>query len=65
MKNFRIEVSDKKGKYPSKIYEVQADEEFLAYGPATEQFIKDNNHPPFKPGQRISQYYSRFWNKAV
>jgi len=65
MKKFRIEVSDRKNVYPSRIYDVEASQEFEAYGPATDQFIRDNNHPPRKNNQRISSYLQRFWNRAV
>lgn len=65
MKTFIIEVSDKKGEYPSKVYHVEADEEFLAYGSATDQFIVDNGHRQRRPTERISSYLSRFWNKAI
>lgn len=65
MKKFRIEVSDRKGVYPSRVYEVEAEQEFEAYGHATNQFIKDNDHPPRKPTQRVSTYFQRFWNHAI
>ena len=60
-----IKVTDARRKYPTKIYRVDAASELLAYGLATEQFIKDNNHPPRKSTQRMSQYYARFWNEVV
>lgn len=65
MATFLIRVSDQRGKYPSKTYRVEAEEEFLAYGPATNQFIKDNGHRARGPSERMSSYYGRFWNQAV
>jgi hypothetical protein len=65
MAQFTIQVSDRRGKYPSKTYTVEAEQEFLAYGPATEQFIKDNGHRARGPSERMSSYYSRFWNQRV
>lgn len=62
---FHIRVTDARGKYPPKVYTVEAGREFEAYGPATQQFIKDNNHPPYKPGQRQSVYFARFQNQRV
>ena len=62
---YNIKVTDSRGKYPAKTYEVEATSEVLAYGVATQQFIRDNNHPPRGPNQRMSQYYSRFWNARV
>lgn len=64
----KIKVSDQRGKYPAKTYEVEVEKDspqFLWYGEPTEQFIKDNNHPPRKVAQRISVYYSRFWAEVV
>jgi hypothetical protein len=65
MAQFTIQVSDRRGKYPSKTYMIEAEQEFLAYGPATEQFIKDNGHRARGPSERMSSYYSRFWNQRV
>lgn len=65
MKTFKIKVTDRRNKFPPRIYEVQANEELFAYAAATEQFIKDNKIPPRKPLQRVSVYYSRFWNEPV
>ena len=62
---FFIQVTDCRGKYPAKVYKVVAEQEFLAYMPATEQFIKDNGHRARGPAERISSYYSRFWNQSV
>jgi hypothetical protein len=63
---FRIKVSDQRGKYQPRTYEVEASEAMMAYGEATNQYIRDNNHPPYKPGkQRVSSYFSRFWNEVV
>jgi hypothetical protein len=62
MATFKITVTDRMGKYPSRTYEIEAEQEFLAYGPATERFIKDNNHRARGPAERLSSYYSRFWN---
>jgi hypothetical protein len=71
-----VKVTDRRGKYPSKTYQVEVsspdneeltswEQEMTAYGIACEQFIKDNNHPPRGPAQRSSSYYSRFWNEVV
>lgn len=60
-----IKVTDRRGKYASKTYEVEADKEFLAYAKATDQFIKENGHPPYQPGTRMSTYFSRFANERV
>jgi hypothetical protein len=63
-----IQVMDTRGKYPTKVYEVEVDPtspEFVWYIPALQLFIKDNNHPPYKPGTRSSVYYSRFRAKAI
>lgn len=60
-----IEVSDKRGKFAPRRYTVWAEREFLAYGPATEQFIKDNGYRPRNPTERMSQYYARFYNTCV
>jgi hypothetical protein len=65
MKMFTIRVTDRRGKYPSTTYTVEAPEELLAYGEATEQFIKDNKHRPRGASERVSVYYSRFWNQPV
>jgi hypothetical protein len=65
MQKFTIQVSDRRGKYAARTYAVEADEEFLAYGEATERFIKDNHHRPRGPSERMSSYYSRFWNEVV
>lgn len=65
MARFTIQVSDRRGKYPKKTYVVEADQEFLAYGLATEQFIKDNGHRARGPNERISTYYARFLNQPV
>lgn len=65
MATFLIRVSDQRGKYPSKTYQVEAEEEFLAYGPATKQFIKDIGYRGRGPTERMSSYYSRFWNEVV
>jgi hypothetical protein len=62
---FRIKVSDQRGKYLPRTYEVEASEAMAAYGEATNRYIKDNNHPPYKPGKRVSVYFSRFWNEIV
>lgn len=65
MAQFNIKVSDKRGKYPSKVYVVEADQEFLAYAEATQKFIRDNGHRARGPAERISSYLARFWNEAV
>lgn len=65
MPTFNIKVTDKRGKYPSKTYTVEAEQEFLAYGPATEQFIKENGHRARGPAERVSSYYARFWNEVA
>ncbi len=65
MPTFCIEVSDTRKKYPSRTYTVEAESELMAYGKATEQFIIDNNHRKRGPAERISSYYSRFWNQPV
>lgn len=65
MTTFKIKVSDRKGKYESKVYEIEAEQEFLAYMPATEQFIKDSGHRARGMSERVSSYYSRFWNEVV
>lgn len=65
MQTFKIKVTDRRGKYGSRVYEVEGEQEFNAYAKATERFIKDVGHPPYKPGQRMSVYYSRFWNERV
>ncbi len=65
MPKFFIKVTDRRGKYPTKVYEVEAEQEFLAYGPATQQFIKDNGHRGIGMSERTSSYYARFWNQPV
>lgn len=65
MATFKIKVTDRLGKYESRTYEVEAEQEFIAYGKATEQFIKDVGHRPRGPVERVSSYYARFWNAAV
>lgn len=65
MAKFKIQVTDKKGKYPTKVYEVEAEQEFLAYGEATDRFIKDNGHRARGPAERMSTYFARFWNQVI
>ena len=62
---FKVQVTDKRGKYPPKVYSVTADSELMAYAEATEKFIIDNNHPKRKVGQRLSVYFARFWNQVI
>ena len=65
MPQFKIQVSDTKGKYAAQVFQVEAEQEFLAYATATELYIKAVGHPARKPTQRMSSYYARFWNKVV
>ena len=65
MLTFKIKVTDRRGKFPAKVYEVQAEQELFAYVPATERFIAENGIKPRGKAQRISSYYSRFWNEVV
>ena len=61
----RIKVTDRRGKYPAREYDVQATDAFLAYAEATERFIQDSGHRIRKAGERASTYYARFWNERV
>lgn len=66
MNKYSVTVTDRRGKYAPREYVVEAETELGAYGPATEQYIKDNNHPPYRSGvDRMSVYYRRFWNEAT
>jgi hypothetical protein len=60
MKTFQMKVTDRRGKYEAKVYAVEAEQEFNACAKAVDKFIKENGHPPYQPGKRMSVYYSRF-----
>lgn len=64
MAKFEVTVTDRRGKFQPKTYTVEASSELMSYAEATEQYIKDNGIKPIGPSQRLSSYYSRFWNKA-
>lgn len=60
-----IEVSDRRGKYPTRTYVVADTLPFLAYGTATQQYIKDVGHPPYVRGKSFSAYVARFQNRVI
>lgn len=65
MPKYSVRVTDRRSKYESKMYEITASGELEACIAAGDQFIADNKHPPYRPGQRMSVYYSRFCVEIV
>lgn len=62
----KFKVSDSRGKYAPKVYEVDVgdkvgfDRWVVGTSAAVKNFIRDNNHPPYQVGKSYSRYHARF-----